>query len=199
MPTLTELIDEAEVERLARAYGPARRMDVTVDMTPDTYNEWWEAVVARRNRRGEVVLALRRPDGHVLLHTKEQYPLGTYRLLTGGVKPREAVLKAVRREAYEETGLDVAVARFAGVIGYTFRLNLTSRNMAFVSYVFVAEADDRAPVVQDPDERITGFRYVPPADLNAIAHELRGLPFGWNDWGHFRAPAHELVAEVLAP
>jgi ADP-ribose pyrophosphatase YjhB (NUDIX family) len=132
------------------------------------------------------------------VHTKAQYPPGTYRLLTGGVKPREAVLRAALREAHEETGLGIEIARFAGVIGYTFRHLGTPRQMAFVSYVFVARADDSEPAVQDPDERITGFRYIPPADLHAIARELRDLPFGWNDWGHFRAPAHELVAELMA-
>lgn len=196
-PYLTELIDEAEIESLGRAFGPVRRLDVAVDMTPDTFEEWWKAVVRKPNRRGEVVLAVQRPDRQVLLHTKAQYPVGTYRLLSGGVKPGEAVLDALTREAHEETGLGVTIARFAGVISYGFQHVEDGRRMAFVSYVFVVHADDSPPVVQDPDEHITDFRYVAPAELPAIARELRALPPGWSDWGEFRAPAHELVAEVL--
>lgn len=196
-PSLNELIDEAEIAHLAQAFGPARRMDVAVDMTPDTFEEWWKAVVGKPNRRGEVVLAVQRPDRRVLLHTKAQYPTGTYRLLSGGVKPGEAVLDALTREAYEETGLGVTIARFAGVIAYGFRHVEDDRQMAFVSYVFIVRADDSPPAVQDPEEHITDFRFVAPGELPAIARALRGLPPGWADWGEFRAPAHELVAEAL--
>lgn len=197
VPSLVDLIDEPEIASLAEAYGPADRWRETVVMGEEAFADWWYAIGDDRNRRGEVVLAIRRPDGHVLLHTKAQYPPGTYRLPTGGVKPSEPVLAAALREAYEETGLAVVVERFVGVIEYVLRHAEDGREVPFVSYVLVVRASHAEPVVQDPDEAITDFRFVPPTDLPAIARDLRALPGTWGDWGRFRAPSHERVAAVV--
>jgi hypothetical protein len=52
-------------------------------------------------------------------------------------------------------------------------------------------------VVQDPDEQITGFRYVTPREIQEVAAQLRGLPSEWADWGRFRALPHDLFADVM--
>lgn len=194
-PTLSELIDEAEVARLMTAFGPAPRIEVTVEMGGDAFDFWWRKLAVKRNRRGEVALALQRPDGQVLLHTKPFYPANVYRLPTGGVFPDEPVTSGALREAREETGLNVRLARCAGMVVYTFRDG--ERTLPFVSYVFLAHVNDAAPVPTDADEPISGFRYVPPAELRAVAAALRGLPERWADWGAVRAPPHDLVADAL--
>lgn len=194
-PTLADLIDEAEVSQLSAAYGPGERWRVPIEMQASTFDYWWGRIVSKSNRRGEVVLAIRRPDGQVLLHTKRFYPEGVFRLPSGGVRPGEMALAGATREAKEETGLDVTVDRFLGVIEYEFSHG--GRRLPFVSYMFVAQADDSAPVVQDPDEEITGFRYVSPVEIRQVAAQLRALPAQWSDWGNFRAPPHDLVADAL--
>jgi 8-oxo-dGTP pyrophosphatase MutT (NUDIX family) len=194
-PTLSELIDEAEVARLAAAFGPAPRLDVTVDMAGDVFDYWWHKLVVKRNRRGEATLALQRPDGQVLLHTKPFYPANVYRLLTGGIFPGEAVTSGALREAREETGLNVRLWRNAGTVVYTFRKG--DRSVPFVSYVFLAQVNDAPPAPTDADEPISDFRYVPPSELRAVAAALRNLPGRWADWGAFRAPPHDLAADAL--
>jgi len=194
-PTLADLIDEAEVSQLSAAYGPAERRQMLVEMQLSSFENWWERLVRKSNRRGEVVLAIRRPDGQVLLHTKPFYPPGVFRLPSGGVHPGESVLAGMAREAKEETGLDVTVERFVGVIEYEFRHG--QRRLPFVSYVLLTRAGADAPAVQDPDEQITGFRYVSPAEIRQVAAQLRALPAGWSDWGAFRALPHDLVADAL--
>jgi 8-oxo-dGTP pyrophosphatase MutT (NUDIX family) len=194
-PTLNDLIDEAEVSRLSAAYGPAERRQMLVEMQLSSFENWWDKLVRRSNRRGEVVLAIRRPDGQVLLHTKRFYPPGVYRLPSGGVHPGEAVLAGMAREAREETGLEVTVERFVGVVEYEFHHD--QRRLPFVSYVFVTRASADVPVVQDPDEQITDFRYVSPAEIRQVAAQLRALPPDWSDWGAFRALPHDLVADAL--
>jgi 8-oxo-dGTP pyrophosphatase MutT (NUDIX family) len=194
-PTLDDLIDEAEVSQLAAAYGPTERRQMSVGMQFATFENWWERLVKKSNRRGEVVLAIQRPDGQVLLHTKRFYPPGTYRLPSGGVHPGEAVLAGAIREAKEETGLDVTVEHFVGIIEYEFYHD--QRRLPFVSYVFLTRAGADAPAVQDPDEQITGFRYVSPAEIRQVAAQLRALPPDWSDWGAFRALPHDLVADAL--
>ncbi len=194
-PTLNDLIDEAEVSRLSATYGPAERRQMLVEMQLSSFENWWERLVRKSNRRGEVVLAIRRPDGQVLLHTKRFYPPGVFRLPSGGVHPGEAVLAGAVREAKEETGLDVTVERFVGVVEYEFRHG--QRSLPFVSYVFVTRAGAGAPAVQDPDEQITDFRYVSPAEMRQVAAQLRALPPDWSDWGVFRALPHDMVADAL--
>jgi 8-oxo-dGTP pyrophosphatase MutT (NUDIX family) len=168
---------------------------VSLKVSALTFDDWWKKIVSKPNRRGEVVLAIRRPDGKILLHTKRFYPEGVFRLPSGGVHVEEAVLTGMTREAKEETGLDVAVDRFLGTVEYEFRYG--RRRLLFVSYVFVVHADERMPVAQDPEEEITGFRYVSPLGIRRVAEQLRALPGRWSDWGHFRAPPHDLVADAL--
>jgi len=194
-PTLNDLIDEAEVSRLSAAYGPAERRQMLVEMQLSSFENWWEKLVRKSNRRGEVVLAIQRPDGQVLLHTKRFYPPGVFRLPSGGIYPGEAVLAGMAREAKEETGLDVAVERFVAVVEYEF--HHSQRRLPFVSYVFVTRAGADNPAVQDPNEQISDFRYISPAGIRQVAAQLRALPPDWSDWGAFRALPHDLVADAL--
>ena len=73
------------------------------------------------DRRGEVVLALERPSGRLLLHRKAHYGDDTYRLLTGGIGHDEAIAAAAVRESAEETGLQVEIRRLVAVIDSTLR------------------------------------------------------------------------------
>jgi len=194
-PTLADLIDEAEISQLNSDYGPGERRRVSLNMSALSFDDWLRKLVTSPNRRGEVVLAIRRPDGQTLLHTKRFYPQEIYRLPSGGVHPDEPVLSGVIRETKEETGLDIIVDRFLGTIEYEFCH--AGRQLPFVSYVFLVGANDDRPAVQDPEEQITGFRYVAPPEIRSVATQLRVLPPEWADWGRFRATPHDLVADVL--
>ncbi len=193
--TLADLINEDELSELSARYGSGQRHQVTVDISAVAYDEWLEKMVRHPSRRGEVVLVIQRPDGRVLLHTKRFYPEAVFRLPSGGVHPDEAVLAGLTREAKEETGLNVSVDRFLGTVEYEFRNN--RRRLPFVSYLFLLQADTSKPLAQDSGEGITGFRYVSPAELRQVATQLRELPSRWADWGHFRALAHDIVADAL--
>jgi 8-oxo-dGTP pyrophosphatase MutT (NUDIX family) len=195
VPRLSELIDETEVAWLMSRYGPSRRLHISVTMNEAEFAYWWQKLVQQRNRRGEVVLAIQRTDGNVLLHTKSFYPAGLYRLPTGGVLPWEKVLFGARREAKEETGCDIRVMRLAGIITYHFHNG--GRHMPFVSYVLLARSDDIQPAIVDTEEHISDFRFIPPSQLRHIAETLRQLGGPLAGWGAFRAPPHDLVADAL--
>jgi len=194
-PSLADLIDEAEVAHLMGEYGPGQRWQLTVAMGEANFSFWWRKVVKKTNRRGEVVLAIQRPDRKVLLHTKRFYPQGVFRLPTGGVHPGESVVAAAERETKEETSLAVLVDRFLGMIEYEFHHQ--GRRMYFVSYVCLVQADDSRPRPADTGEQITGLKYVVPTDIRRVAGELRSLPAQWSAWGAFRAPPHDMVADAL--
>lgn len=141
-----------------------------------------------RARRGEVVLLLRRPDGQLLLHTKSFYPEGVFRLPSGGMLPGESVLGAARREAREEAGLNLRNPRPLGFLSVTFQRGWHRRY--FHSWLVLADVEGD-PRPGDTQERISGFRWVPPEALAEVVDQLRALPPRWTDWGRFRALAHE--------
>jgi 8-oxo-dGTP diphosphatase len=195
VPDLADLVDDAEVARLQADYGPGQRCRLRIELTVSSFDYGWQKLAVKRTRRGEVVLAIQRPDGKVLLHTKAFYPPGIYRLPTGGLHPGESVLAGAKREAREETGLGITVTRFLGMVEYDF--HQAKRRMPFVSYVLLVQADDSVPTPEDESEQISGFRYVPVTDLRRVADALRNLPKQWADWGAFRALPHDIVADAL--
>ena len=184
------MIDEQEIDALARLYGAPLRRQVELEIGSELFVTRF---LRLSDRRGEVVLALQRPDGRLLLHRKAHYGAETYRLLSGGVGHDEPVAAAALREAAEETGLRVAIRRLVAVIDTTLRFG--DSRLPFVSYVLhVDEAGGQLRA--DPSE-VAGFREVWPAHLPSIAAQLRAIPGERGDWGRWRAVAHDVVAEYF--
>jgi len=190
---VNDLIDEKEIAELARQYGPLERRHYVLEMGERLFTHWREK---RGGCRGEVALfILIRSSGNVILHTKEFYPEGIYRVPTGGIERAEDVVTAVHREAREETGLRVAIERCLGVLEYEFRYR--EETLPFASYVFLLRENGGQLCPQDEGERITSYREVPLTELEAIAQNLRAIEADWRDWGHYRAIVHSFAAEVL--
>ena len=143
----------------------------------------------------EVVLAIRRPSGKLLLHTKAFYPQGIFRLPSGTMEGEESIAEAVLREAREETGLTVRVVSFLGVIQYELRS--AAQALTFATYAFLLDEVGGVLMPDEVGEEITAFREVESQELLGIAARLRSLRGRWRDWGLFRAPAHNLVARAL--
>ncbi len=189
---VNDLIDEKEVAELARQYGPLERRHYVLEMGERSFAHWQEV---RKDCRGEVALFILRPSGNVILHTKDFYPEGVYRVPTGGIEWGEGVVTAVHREAREETGLTVAIKHCLGILEYEFRYQ--EKTLPFVSYVFLLQENGGQLCPQDEGERITSLQEVPLTELEAVAQSLRTIEADWRDWGHYRAIAHSFAAEVL--
>jgi ADP-ribose pyrophosphatase YjhB (NUDIX family) len=188
---IESLINPQEIEELARRYGPSERRSHSLERGAERC-EYWRRALAKR--RSEVIFVVKRAGG-LILHTKDFYPPGTYRLPSGGVKWGESVLSALHREAREEMGLEIEVERFLGLLEYEIRCKEDA--LPFASYVFLVRDDGGEPIPQDEEERILSFRQVPVAELAAVADSLRGLEHDWQDWGEFRAIAHDFVVEIM--
>jgi 8-oxo-dGTP pyrophosphatase MutT (NUDIX family) len=186
-------VDPFEFAALARAYGPSRHQVCQVRMQPAGLSTWLAKI--ERGRRAEVAMLVLRPSGGMVVQTKDFYAPGTYRIPTGGIDAGESALDAVRREAWEETGLRVEVQRFLGVLAYC--LTDGDRKAPFATYVFLLRSSEGAVKVHDPGERISGVREVRPAELTDLAERLERLGGAWSDWGRFRALAHRFAAEQL--
>lgn len=184
--------DVSGLQRACEQYGRPIERWIAYSVTPASL-AYWQKVTTTRT--AEVVLALRRPGDRFLLHTKDFYPSGAYRLLTGGVQPGEDLLAAVQREAFEETGLTVTVERFIGIIHHWFARG--EQQVPFASFVFTLAETDAAPEKQDSEERISDYREVTLDGVLEAAEALEALPPDWVDWGRFRAAGHRLLWEVL--
>lgn len=192
---VTGLPSDGKVRGLKKAverYGTPAIREIHYDVKKRAWRHWR---ALRRKRVGEVVLLLRRANGRYLVHTKAFYPQGTYRLPSGGIKAGESLVKAARREATEETGLDVRVEAFLAIVRHHFRRHRKETNLT--SYLFLLAEKGGTLHPADEDEAITGFRELPLAEVVALADALEALPPEWGDWGRFRASVHRIVGEVM--
>ena len=188
-----EIIDKEEYRYLITNYGrPALR---TYRLKGDEY-----LIASRKyrsqNRRGEVVLAIERPNQCLLVHRKSWYETGIYRLLTGGIDQKEGIENALWRELEEETGLKDGEAEFIGLLDC--RMMDSREEVIFPSFVFHLSEFNRQPTMQDTSEDISDFRDLPIDELPRVADELKGVSGRRNGWGHWRAIAHEFVFEALS-
>ncbi len=186
-------VDETEYAELARSFGPCVRRAYEIPMSGASLDEW--ALRLARNRRAEVGMVIVNPSGQVLTHTKPFYPAGIFRIPTGGVGRDERVLAALRREVWEETGLEAQVRRLLAVLEYRFTDGVSE--VHFATYLFLLQSNGGAPRLHDEQERISGFGHTDAAGLRRIAEQLESLPPDWSDWGRFRAVAHRVAAETL--
>jgi 8-oxo-dGTP pyrophosphatase MutT (NUDIX family) len=178
---------------LTEEYGEPLRWSRALDISRGKLSEWSSKFA---ERHGEIVLAIPRPGDCALLHTKDFYPKGAFRLPSGGIELGERVEDAARREIREETGFDVALARLLGIIEYELCNVDEDKRIAFVSYVWLTGESCAPPCARDASERISAFREVEWHELARIADELENLPDDWRDWGRFRAFAHQLIYDL---
>lgn len=184
-----------ELAVLAEQYGAPRLVRVRIR---DAFLD----PIRRRDRFGEVCMVVRRPSGRVLLTTKAFYPVGAFRLPTGGIAHGERVLDALLRETHEETGLDVAVRRFLAWLDYE---GSGSGDVVFHTFAFLLDETGGTLGTLDPHERISAFREVDASELSAVADRLDAIASelssdidgDWADWGAFRAVVHRVVADAL--
>jgi 8-oxo-dGTP diphosphatase len=195
-----------EVEALARQWGQPRIVEEQIPVAPGLSEKTVRDFFS--DRWGEVVMVIHRAvDGRVWVMTKESFPQGLYSLPTGGIRHGEAILGALRRELWEETGFGASyIQRFLAVMRYTpLPAPGDPQDVpTFVSYAFlIEEMSGDAPVVSGA-ERILDFKTVASDELLGIARQwnrLSGLGKEFHDlaaWGRFRGIVHQVVWESLA-
>jgi 8-oxo-dGTP diphosphatase len=194
-----------EIESLARRWGQPKLVEKQIAVAPGLKEETVRDFFS--DRWGEVVMVIRRAtDGLVWVMTKASFPQGLYSLPTGGIRPREAVSEALRRELEEETGFEMQVQQFLAAIRYVpVVASSDPQNVPeFVSFAFLLEeAEGKIPVVSG-GEKILDFKTVSSQELQTIARqwrELSGSSDEFHDltaWGKFRSLTHQVVSEALA-
>lgn len=144
-------------------------------------------------RTAEVAMAVRRPNGKILLQTKESYPPGVFRIPTGGLKRREGIESALLRETAEETALEVEIRQFVAILTY----RCAPQEIHFRSYLFLLEETGGTLQEEDPEEGITGWTEADFDQLAATAGQLRAIEKSWQNWGRFRSLAIDALLPAL--
>lgn len=143
---------------------------------------------------GEVCMAILRRNGRFLLQTKQNYPGSVMRLPSGGIHRGEDVEAALLREIWEETNLTVQIERFVARIGY----KAGEARSRFFTHLFLVREVSGVLQSNDPDEKISDWQEVLPAELPVYADKLRRITPSWRNWGIFRAASMDILVEHAA-
>ncbi len=168
--------------------------DIDIDFSRSSFFNKMKASI-RKDRRGEVVFCVLRPNGKVIAITCTEYPQDIYRIPTGGIHHQEDISRAMFREVKEELGLEVAVREFAGVVRIRF---MHGADIAmFYSYVFILEEKGGRLLLDASDDEISGVMEVTVDELGEMTDALAGIRGKWQDWGKFRYTTSNAVYRHL--
>lgn len=148
-----------------------------------------------KDRRGEVVFCVLRPNHKVVAITCKEYPKDVFRIPTGGIGHREDILKAVRRETKEELGLDVEISEFAGVLKIDFQHK--NRHLFFYSYLFILKEKGGRLLLDASDDEVSQVLELDLEGLRGVVEKLNHLQGKWEDWGKFRYATSKAILEYL--
>ncbi len=189
------VFNEAEFNNICRKLGSDGTIrDVTVRYTAPGYFNRIRNVV-QRDRRGEVVFCVIRPDGSIITVTCSEYPENIYRIPTGGIGHEENIIDAIFREVKEELGLEVRIRSFAGVLRTRFEYN--DDFVMFYSYIFILDEIGGRLLEDASDDEISSIREVDLSGLEIIAADLDSIKGKWHDWGKFRYITTSAVLRYL--
>lgn len=168
--------------------------DVSIRYVNSSYFNKIKASVLR-DRRGEVVFCVLRPDGKIITITCKEYPHGIFRIPTGGIGHKEDIIEAVYREVKEELGLDVCINQFLGVLKVKFEHD--DESVMFYSYVFILQETGGRLLLDASDDEISEVREADLEDLEDIVNSLNCIQGKWSDWGKFRYITSNAVLRYL--
>jgi ADP-ribose pyrophosphatase YjhB (NUDIX family) len=126
-------VDAAMVARLEARYGAPRELQMELTMAEREF-----ALCRRASQKGRAhdvtLFILRGPEIAVI--RKWSYPPDLFRPPSGGVEPGEAFEAGAAREAYEETGLTVALERY--LVRMQARFRWENEALDWTTHVFSA-------------------------------------------------------------
>lgn len=130
----------------------------------------------RRARSHDVTLFIFNEEGNLAVVRKPFYPPGAFRAPSGGVRPGEDFEAGAKREALEETGLEVELLHYVLKVSADFVSG--GHQEPWTSYVFIARAVGGHLHPIDTEE-IEDAQWVSPEDLQTrIRRTLLGTGWG---------------------
>ena len=105
-------ITQEVLNKIERKYGVPDILHTRYTMNRAEFDllEW----SMRNGRRHDVTLFISNEEkDKIVVIRKPSYPKGVYRPPSGGIEPGEDFEIGARREAYEETGLEIKLQKYA--------------------------------------------------------------------------------------
>jgi 8-oxo-dGTP pyrophosphatase MutT (NUDIX family) len=123
----------AQTEKMEMLYGKPDCLSTTQKMTAG------ELAVVRASmkdgRAHDITLYIKKGDGYIFI-AKPFYPPGLYRAPSGGIHRGEDFESGARREAREETGVDIELGKY--ILRINVRFQSADELVDWTSHVFTA-------------------------------------------------------------
>ena len=137
----------AQVAEMEKRYGHPDYLTFAVETTEREIARIRSSM--RHGRAHDVTLFISKDDGYIFI-SKHFYPPGLYRAPSGGVHHNEDFVSGAKREALEETGVEIEIVKYILKINVKFE----SENDAvdWISHIFTARYVSGEIVPQDKHE-----------------------------------------------
>ncbi len=123
----------AQTEQMEMRYGKPDYLNKTQKMTAEEL-----AVVRASMKEGrahDITLYIKKGDGYIFI-AKPFYPPGLYRAPSGGVRRGEDFESGAKREALEETGVDIELEKY--ILRINVRFQSPEESLDWTSHIFTA-------------------------------------------------------------
>ena len=128
-------LDPDDIRTLEDRYGTPREIELREEFNMDGFNllRW----SMESGRAHDITLFIEK-DGRYVVIQKPSYPSDAFRTPSGGVRRGESIEAGAKREAWEETGLEVELTRYLLRVQAIFSCDGEAER--WVSHVFLARA-----------------------------------------------------------
>lgn len=165
-------VDEAMIQEVEEKFGRPEALRLTQEVTPGEM-----ALVRSSQKHGrahDITLFIFRGEKLALIR-KPIHPPGVFRAPSGGLNPGEPFEEGAKREAWEETGLDIEMERY--LLRIQVRFICGQEDIEWSSHVFSARAVSGGLAPQDTRE-ILATRWATLEELQGPIREAV-LASGW--------------------
>jgi 8-oxo-dGTP pyrophosphatase MutT (NUDIX family) len=187
--TIPERPDKLMIEEIEKKYGQPRELTMSFRMNPSEFEMLKQSM--RDGRNSDVTFFIFK-DKKVIVIAKPWYPEGLYRAPSGGIKPDEDMELSAKREAYEETGVEIQLEKYLLRIQVTFTCGEASES--WTSHVFTARYLSGEPHPIDTRE-IKKVALLSLKELSALKGKLLEQDSGGL---HYRAALTEATINELS-
>jgi ADP-ribose pyrophosphatase YjhB (NUDIX family) len=136
-----------QIAEMERSYGHPDYLTFFVKATSKETDRIRSTI--KRGRAHDITLFISKDDGDIFI-SKHFYPPGLYRAPSGGVHPDEDFITGARREALEETGVEIELQKYILRIDVKFQSEDDTIN--WTSHIFTAKYKGGEIMPQDAHE-----------------------------------------------
>ena len=184
-------ITEAELIEIESRYGKPVEYQAEFAMPSDEFN--FVKTTQKHGRAHDITMFIVH-EGMLLFTAKHFYPPNLYRAPSGAAKPGEGIEAGAKREAREETGVEIELERYLAKIKVRFtNSGSAGEYIDWTSYVFKARYISGDIEPQDKRE-IREAKFIDPESIPSFNKIMKKSTLGGF---HYRAFLTEKVMQLL--